>query len=327
MNDEDTIPLDPVSLPLPWQHAVWSRFASVLSGGRLPHAVLVSGEEGSGRRRFVTALSRYLLCQAPVGGLNCGECKTCALTQTQGHSDWRWVGPPGNSRSIGIDQIREVIRFTAQTSALGQYKVLVVHPADSMTLPAANAFLKCLEEPAADTLILLITRSPFRVPATIRSRCQRVQLPSPDQESAAAWLAALNGDPALAHRALAAADGMPMLAYDLLHLEGALDRAEERQQRLGALFTGQASPGDAAAVLAAMETEVAVRALLARIHHYLRGMSTPQLRQPDTLALLTIDSRLRDLERSLAGGATPQRDLLAAALASQLCSILGGRAA
>ena len=117
--------------------------------------------------------------------MNCGECKTCALSQTQGHSDWRWVGPAGNSRSIGIDQIREVIRFTAQTSALGQYKVLVVHPADSMTLPAANAFLKCLEEPAADTLILLITRSPFRVPATIRSRCQRVQLPSPDQESAA----------------------------------------------------------------------------------------------------------------------------------------------
>ena len=118
-----------------------------------------------------------------------------------------------------------------------------------------------------------------------------------------------------------------MLAYDLLHLEGALDRAEERQQRLEDLFSGQASPGDAAAMLAAMETEVAVRALLARIHRYLRGMSTLQLRQPETLALLAIDSRLRELERSLAGGATPQRDLLAAALASQLSSILGGRAA
>jgi len=327
MSDEDTTPLDPVSQPLPWQHAIWSRFGSVLSGGRLPHAVLVSGEEGSGRRRFVTALSRYVLCQAPVGGMNCGECKTCALSQTQGHSDWRWVIPTGNSRSIGIDQIRDVIRFTAQTSALGKYKVLIVHPADSMTLPAANAFLKCLEEPAADTLILLVTRSPFRVPATIRSRCQRVQLPSPDQKSAAAWLTALDGDAALAHRALAAADNMPMLAYDLLRLEGALDRAEERQQGLADLFAGRSSPDDAATMLAAMQTEVAVRALLAGIHRQLCGMSTLQLRQPAGLALLAIDSRLRDLERSLAGGATPQRDLLATALAAQLGSVLGGRAA
>lgn len=327
MSDEETLPLDPVSTPLPWQHAVWSRFGSVLSGGRLPHAVLCSGEEGSGRRRFVTALSRYLLCQAPVDGMNCGECKTCALSQSQGHSDWRWIGPAGSSRSIGIDQIREVIQFTTQTSALGKYKVLVVHPADSMTLQAANAFLKCLEEPAADTLILLITRSSFRVPATIRSRCQRVQLPTPDHESAATWLTALNGEATMAHRALAAADGMPMLAYDLLRLEGALDRAEKRQKRLTDLFEGRAGPDDAAAVLGGMETEVAVRALLSHIHRHLRGMPTPQLRQPEALALLTIHSRLRDLERSLASGATPQRDLLAATLASQLCSILGERAA
>ncbi|MEQ8517036.1 MAG: DNA polymerase III subunit delta' [Chromatocurvus sp.] len=324
----DAMPhLDAISTPLPWQRDAWERLAAMRESGRLPHALLVSGEVGSGRRRFVTALSRYLLCREPVHGTNCGECKTCALSQTQGHSDWRWVGPTGKSRSIGVDQIRDVIRFTAQTSALGQYKVLVIHPADGMTLAAANAFLKCLEEPAADTLILLITRSPSGVPATIRSRCQHLQLPAPDREAAAAWLALVNGDEALARRALLAADGMPLLAHDLLRADGALDQAEEQQRRLTDLFEGRGSPGDAAAVLSAMETEAAATALLKQLNRYLRALPARQLREPKARALLAMDSRLRDLQRAVAGGATPQRDLLGATLVAQLERILGeGRA-
>lgn len=325
---ETAIPeFTPISTPLPWQHDAWERLVAMTAAGRLPHALLLSGSEGTGRRRFATALARYLLCQAPVHGANCGECKTCVLSRGQGHSDWRWVEPVGKSRSIGIDQIRDVIRFSAQTSALGDYKILVIQPADDMTLAAANAFLKCLEEPAPDTLILLIARSASGVPATIRSRCQQLSLPVPDHATAVAWLALVTGDEALAQRALAAADGLPLRADELLRGDDALDQAEERQAVLSDLFAGRARPADAARVLSAMDTGNAASVLLARLHRHLRELSAEQLRQPQALALLTLEARLRDLQRAIAGGATPQRELFAATVAAQVTGILGeGRA-
>lgn len=323
MTPTDTSGLDAITTPLPWQRDAWEGLTALAEDNRLPHALLVSGEEGTGRRRFVTALSRYLLCQAPVQGSNCGRCKTCLLSQGDGHSDWRWVEPSGKARSVGIDQIRDVIRFSAQTSALGRYKILVIHPADGMTLAAANAFLKCLEEPAQDTLILLLTRSPAGVPATIRSRCQQLRLSTPAYESALNWLTMLNGDRQLAQRALAAAQGMPLLADRLLAVDGALDEAEAHHQLLSLLFAGEGESTDVARMLSAMEPGAAVADLLVRLHGHLRELSSEDLRGQQAHALFAFDSRLRDLQRAIARGATPQKELLGDALASELKGILG----
>lgn len=314
---------DPISPPLPWQHDAWETLTGMAGHGRLPHALLISGEEGSGRRRFATALCRYFLCQGPIQGTNCGRCKTCMLSQNEGHSDWRWVAPIGKTRSVGIDQIRDVIRFTAQTSALGKYKILVIHPADGMTLAAANAFLKCLEEPAPDTLILLVTRSPAGVPATIRSRCQHLRLPTPHRGAALAWLALLNGDETRAERALDAAHGMPLLADSLLTTEGALESAEARHQLISALFAGKGDQAEIAALLSTMDADTLVSELLAQLHNHLRALSGEQLRAQTACALLDVDGRLRDLQRAIAGGATPQKELLGSALTNQLTGILG----
>lgn len=323
MTPADTPGHEAISTPLPWQRDAWEGLTALAEDDRLPHALLVSGEEGTGRRRFVTAFSRYLLCQAPAQGSNCGQCKTCLLSQGDGHSDWRWVGPSGKARGVGIDQIRDVIRFSAQTSALGRYQILVIHPADGMTLAAANAFLKCLEEPAQDTLIVLVTRSPAGVPATIRSRCQQVRLSTPAYESALNWLAMLNGDRQLAQRALAAAEGMPLLADFLLRGDGALDEAEAQHRLFAALFAGKGEPTDVATMLSAMEPGAAVSGLLVRLHGHLRELPSEELRGQQAQALFALDSRLRDLQRAIAGGATPQKDLLGNALASELTGILG----
>ncbi|TCO72754.1 DNA polymerase III subunit delta' [Chromatocurvus halotolerans] len=323
MTPADTSGHDAISTPLPWQRDAWEGLTALAENDRLPHALLVSGEEGTGRRRFVTALSRYLLCQAPVQGSNCGQCKTCLLSQGNGHSDWRWVGPAGKARGVGIDQIRDVIRFSAQTSALGRYKILVIHPADGMTLAAANAFLKCLEEPAENTLILLITRSPAGVPATIRSRCQHVRLPAPAYEPALTWLAMLSGDRQLAKSALAAADGIPLQADLLLRVDGALDQAEAQEQMFSRLFDGEGEPTDVATMLSGMDPGAAVSGLLVRLHRHLRELPCDELRGQRAHALFALDSRLRDLQRAIAGGATPQKELLGAALASELAGILG----
>lgn len=323
MNAHDMPARDAISTPLPWQRDTWENLIGLAENSRLPHALLVSGEAGCGRRRFAMALSRYLLCQTPVQGSNCGQCKNCLLSQTEGHSDWRWVAPIGKARGVGIDQIRDVIRFSAQTSALGQYKIVVIHPADGMTLAAANAFLKCLEEPAMDTLILLVTRSPAGVPATIRSRCQHVRLPTPSANDALDWLAILSGDEKLAQRALVAANGKPLLADLLLNGDGTLQAAEAQHRQMQELFAGRGDPIDVAALLSQLDPEAAVGDLLARLHQHLRELSSAELRGQKARSLFALENRLRDLQRAIAGGATPQKELLGAALASDLTGILG----
>ena len=315
-----------ITAPLPWQCDAWQSLTGLADQGRLPHALLLTGPEGSGRQQFASALSRYLLCQAPVQGVNCGYCKTCLLSQADTHGDWRWLGPVGQGKRIGVEQIREAISFGARTSALGQFKVMLIHPADAMTTAAANAFLKCLEEPAKHTLILLIARAASAVSATIRSRCQQTTLPAPDAQTAQSWLEDLCSDPVLAARALKAANGMPLRAQDLLRREDALARAEKHQVLLEALVTGRAEPGDIDGMLAAMDAEEAVRSLLATLHGYLRTLSSKQLRGPGARALLKLDERLNNLLRALLGGATPQKELLAATLAAQLSEAFGSTA-
>jgi len=323
MSTDDMPARDAISTPLPWQRDTWENLIGLAEKNRLPHALLISGEEGCGRRRFATALSRYLLCKTPVQGSNCGQCKNCVLSQSEGHSDWRWVAPIGKARGVGIDQIRDVIRFSAQTSALGQFKIVVIHPADGMTLAAANAFLKCLEEPAMDTLILLVTRSPAGVPATIRSRCQHVRLHTPSFDDALSWLAILSGDEELAQRALVAAKGRPLPADRLLTDDGALQAAEAQHRQMSGVFAGKGDQTEVASMLSSMDAEAAVSDLLARLHHHLRELSSEKLREQKAHSLFALESRLRDLQRAIAGGATPQKDLLGASLACELTDILG----
>ncbi len=326
MSAELAAQLDAISTPLPWQRDAWERLRAAAEQDRLPHALLISGETGSGRRRFATALSRFLLCQAPRHGSNCGECKTCLLSRSQGHSDWRWLEPAGKSRSIGVEQIREVIRFTMQTSALGKYKILVLHPADGLTLAAANAFLKCLEEPAPNTLIILIARASSGVPATLRSRCQRLPLPAPDASVALDWLSLVCGDEAWARRALTGANGMPLTAEHLLRDDDALQAAEALQKALSGLLQGRADPVQAIGVLGDLDAGTVVQALRQQLYCRLRELSAANLREPGARALLLLDTRLQTLQRAIAGGATPQRDLLVSTLVAQLHGILGGAA-
>ena len=186
--------LPPVSAPLPWQQETWSRLNQQLARGQLPHALLLTGVRDSGKSRLALALARLLLCEAPSGGLNCGQCHPCELSASGSHGDFRWLQPEDKARVIKIDQVRDLVAFTTKTAAFGSRKVAVLSPADSMNSNAANALLKSLEEPAADTYMLLVCHQLQGVPATIRSRCQILKLPTPAAEESLAWLDKLRGE-------------------------------------------------------------------------------------------------------------------------------------
>lgn len=222
-------------LPLPWLAAPLAR-AQVLAHA---HALLAHGPAGVGQLEFGLLLAQGWLCERPQhgqGGAGCGRCESCGLVRLRNHPDMRlvipyalrvnlgWVrddedeldkprGEGKPSAEIRIDAMRRAIDWAQSTSSRGRGKALVIHPADAMNGPTANALLKTLEEPPGQLRIVLTTADPERLLPTVRSRCQRVAMALPEPAQAGAWLRAQGlADPAAL---LALAGGSPLEALAL----------------------------------------------------------------------------------------------------------------
>jgi len=170
-----------VSVPMPWQAQTWSRLTLQLAQDQLAHALLLTGPRYTGKTTLALALARLLLCATPLAGLNCGKCHSCELSASGSHGDFRWLEPEGTSKVIKIDQIRQVVEFIGRTASFGLRKVIVIAPAESMNISAANALLKVLEEPGSNTYLILVCHRPHGLPATVRSRCQFLRPPFPSR--------------------------------------------------------------------------------------------------------------------------------------------------
>jgi DNA polymerase-3 subunit delta' len=140
-------------------------------------------------------------------------------------------------KEIVVDQVRALSARLALASQFGGWQVAVIDPADAMNQAAQNALLKTLEEPSDASLIVLIADQPWRLSATIRSRCQRVDFEVPAQVDALAWLATRGVDSADA--VLAAAGGNPGQAW-LLAEQGGMQRRQDVARDLLALAAGRA---------------------------------------------------------------------------------------
>ena len=114
---------------------------------------------------------------------SCDRCDSCRRIDEGVHPDVYWVRPESKSRRIQIDQMREFMKSVNLRSSMGGVKVGIVVDADCMGEEAANAFLKTLEEPPAQTVILLLTADPQRLLPTILSRCLRISF-RPDRRPA-----------------------------------------------------------------------------------------------------------------------------------------------
>jgi len=200
--------------PYPWFSPVWETFARQVGEDRLPHALLLVGQGGVGTVDLARAMAQYLLCAAPHAGRSCGHCKSCLLLQAESHPDLHWVVPEEGAQSIKIAQIREMTEFTYNTAQQGGRKLVVLSPAEAMNSNAANALLKSLEEPSGNCVYLLVSEQPAFLMATIRSRCSRVQIRTPDFADALQWLER-NRVPQ-AEKYLRAAGGRPLRVMEWL---------------------------------------------------------------------------------------------------------------
>jgi DNA polymerase-3 subunit delta' len=204
----------------PWLEATAGELLSQRT--RWPHAWLIEGPRGIGKRALALAMARALLCEAPrPGGAACGTCEGCHYVAAGQHPDLRLVEPvevddEGNvepTEFIKIEAIRRLQDWTQVTSHRGGAKVAVIVPAERMPVASANALLKTLEEPPPGTYLLLVAHQSGRLAPTIVSRCRRLPVVRPDPAVARRWLdgQGVSGAEAL----LAQARGRPMIAVEL----------------------------------------------------------------------------------------------------------------
>jgi DNA polymerase-3 subunit delta' len=211
-------------MTLPWQRPQWEHLCGYIAQKRIPQALLVTGNKGLGKQQLARQFAVALLCAAPqVDGTACGHCSSCLLVKAETHPDFIRLQPEEPGKGITIAQIRSLITRLTLKPQFESYRVVIINPADLMNNAAANAFLKCLEEPSERTSIILISEKPGKLPATIVSRCQKLAISTPDKSTVVEWLAeTLQSESPLApllqrgelFRHISLAQGAPLLALD-----------------------------------------------------------------------------------------------------------------
>jgi len=232
----------------PWLQDVESEFTARLQGKRLAHGLLLSGPEGTGKVELARALLASLLClegSYPA----CGSCRSCRLLSGGAHPDGHVVTlevneKTGNMRTvIVVEQVRRLIASLQLTNSVSRRKAALLFPAEAMNRSAANALLKTLEEPVGDAVLLLVSHRPSWLPATVRSRCQALQVRLPEPQAALQWLTeTLSCTPDEAQQALEAAAGSPLRARQLLQ-DGTTEAYRTVNVALDELRAGTADPG------------------------------------------------------------------------------------
>src|SRR6266850_1807809 len=155
-----------------------------LARGRLGHAYLFSGLDLSDLESVARALAKVLLCEHPPkvsdSGFpldSCDHCPSCRQVDEDNHPDLIWVRPESKLRVVTIDQMRDLMQTIHLKPAQAPFKAGIIVSADRLNVQAANAFLKTLEEPPPDSVIVLLTTEPQRILETILSRCLRLNFP------------------------------------------------------------------------------------------------------------------------------------------------------
>ncbi len=163
------------------QKAVAEQLRRSLERGRLAHAYLFAGPRGSGQETMARTLAKALNCLENNHDC-CSErvrgCDSCRRVDEGAHPDVYWVRPESKSRRIQVDQVREFMKAVNLRSSMGGVKVGIIVDADCMSEEASNAFLKTLEEPPAQTVIILLCSEPQRLLPTILSRCLKISFGS-----------------------------------------------------------------------------------------------------------------------------------------------------
>ena len=236
----------PAPRRLPWHGPAIQQLQTAWASQRMPHALLMQGAEGLGKRGLAAWLAAAVLCEESETTLRfCGKCKSCLLIAAGSHPDLLWIAPEEEKQQISVDQIRAASTRLTQTSYRQGYKVAIVEPAHQMTASAANSLLKTLEEPTPRSLLILITSRASSLPATVRSRCQKISVAVPSAHETLQWLQSETGTTA-SPQLLEFAGHAPLRALELA--QGRFDQLNNEMQRsIGQLLSADIDVAQVAA--------------------------------------------------------------------------------
>ncbi|MFQ3227521.1 MAG: DNA polymerase-3 subunit delta' [Porticoccaceae bacterium] len=201
-----------LALPLPWHKDVWEGFNRAIDTDRMPHALLLHGSNGVGKRRLAITLAQRLLCSAEANEYACGSCKSCKLLLAGSHPDLTILEPEEEGKKIRVDDVRTLCTKLNTTAQQGGWKIGLILVADAMNINASNALLKSLEEPQGKTLLVLVSDRLHALLPTIRSRCQKQYLATPGEDVATHWLKEVSGNSSDVAKAIEVSNGRPLLA-------------------------------------------------------------------------------------------------------------------
>lgn len=185
-----------------------------LRSGKTAHAYIFEGPAGSGRRKTALTLIQALFCGAGTNDA-CGVCPSCRKVAAGNHADIHLVKPLPDKRDISISQLRDVQRDLAMRPYEAPRAACIVEPADKMNTSSANSFLKTLEEPPGNAIIILITENADMLLPTIRSRCQLLRFAPLSPEQIRLFLERGGMDSATASLLAPLADGSMQRALEL----------------------------------------------------------------------------------------------------------------
>jgi DNA polymerase III subunit delta' len=168
----------PFSSIIGHRHIV-SLLSRAVANDTLPPSLLLAGQAGIGKRRIALTIAAAVNCLQPrktedVERDACGECAACRRIQRGVHPDVILI-EPGDTGTIKIEQIRDVVDRAGFRPFEGRRRVVVIDEADALVLPAQNALLKTLEEPPSASIFLLVSSLPDSLLPTVRSRCPRLR--------------------------------------------------------------------------------------------------------------------------------------------------------
>ena len=288
---------------MPWLTSLLDRFAQALDQGRLPHATLMHGERGVGKRQLAERIAALLVCDRRTAGTRepCGQCRQCQLVAGESHPDIRTYQPE-KSRMVRIDQVRALSQFAVASPQVAGVKVAIVDRADQLNINAANALLKTLEEPAQDVVLLLLQETGRPVLPTIRSRCRIMPVATPPASEAEAWLASQldrrETAPSCQDQALALrlAGGAPRLALELLD-SGVLEQREKALEAFRQFMKGALPVATAARAFRHLGHEATLSLMEGWTNDLARAMVGGEARDPG----------IAEVVRYLAAGNPPVR--------------------
>lgn len=219
------------------------RIGDAILSGRLPHALLIDGGEGSGKLTLAKSIAAAINCERrddAGASLPCHECRTCKRIFEDAYTDMHILSTTDGRATIGVDPVKDMRRDMFLTATEARQKIYIIREAEKLTPAAQNALLIVLEEPPKDVLIMLLASGTDKILTTIKSRAQYIALSRFTKDEISRYLLSSNSEARSIYesdregflRALSASDGRIGLAKALISPERREALAEQRAETL-----------------------------------------------------------------------------------------------